>query len=151
MGKDEKSSYPVLVDQPSDMDEQISVTKALPTTINFGDLEDCPPSDCSYGPKILYRLVLADPPSARDFLTYEESGQRREGDPCLRRALSTHATAAEADRIRKNVNYFSRHMIAEGDVPATAGPMKRTGASSGHWSWWPLVGIVRQSYFVVIT
>lgn len=112
--------------------------------------EGCPPTGAVAGPKELFRLVKNDPPLFDDFLTSEETGKHQDKDACIRCSISTFNNQKNAERLRKDIPYFRRHMVAAGVVPVEAGLMKRTLSTVGHWSWWPTAGYLRHSPFKVV-
>jgi len=111
---------------------------------------NCPPAVTEVGPKTLYRLVRSNPITADDFRTTYEEGKHHEGDACLRCAISTHSTREGAAHLRASVTYFRDHLISMGSVPESAGRLKQTGRAP-HYSWWPVRGIARHSYFRIVT
>lgn len=89
---------------------------------------------------IFYRIVLTDPPSVRDFLSYEAQGLTpRTTDPESLRlwgGISVYATEAQARR--QALAYpFLGHYLARLDVP-DVGPIRfeRTTRSRGHYTLW---------------
>lgn len=112
--------------------------------------DNCPPLGASSGPKELYRLVENNPPQSADFLTPSELNKHPNADGCLRCSLSTYSSRRHADRLRSDVPFFRAHLVSAGTVDVSGGMMKRTGTSSGHWSWWPADGYVRHITFKVV-
>jgi len=89
---------------------------------------------------ILYRLVLRDPPTVEDFLSYEARGRPpTTTDPELIRlwsGVSAYATEARARR-QSSAYPFLGSNIARLDI-GESGPIRfeRTTRSRGHYTLW---------------
>ncbi len=102
--------------------------------------------------RTFFRIVLTDPPTLRDFLSYEELGIRVGGDDPeaarLRQGISVNATEAQARRRARGMPRLGRY-IAELTIPADS-PIRfeRTTKSAGHYTLWgdpaTLMGCVRR-------
>lgn len=113
----------------------------------------CPPSDAVFGPKLVFRLCAGGLPEAGDFLSHYEKGLLPDADPCQRCGLSVYVTQEGAEITKRTIPYFRRHKIVSGSVPANAGKLASTPSRQNrfHWSWWPASGIVRHSFFSVVS
>jgi hypothetical protein len=109
----------------------------------------CPPEGVSEGPKVLFRFVDSDPPGPQSFRTTREEEKYPNEDACIRCSISTLDTLSAAEKVQEKIPYFRKRLISKGVVPLGAGPMMKT-FGPGHWSWWPVSGIHRHKYFVVV-
>lgn len=110
----------------------------------------CPPPDAAPAQGTVYRIVREVPLTARDFRTAQELGRARSASACLRCGLSVLRTLADA---RHQCALFP----ALGDRMATAElrpPHGRTKLTRGkvptHTTWWPALGVDRDSLFRVV-
>jgi len=135
---------------PSNRSLDLSTTLSE-LTLKYSDCPDnCPPSTAHKGPKELFRVVANKPLTHDDFLTCHELNKHHDADACLRCSLSTYSSQAHAERLKKDIPFFKRHMIASGIVPVHGGVMKKTTSRAGHWSWWPANGYQRHITFAIV-
>lgn len=113
----------------------------------------CTPADAIDGPIRLFRLSATKMPAASDCLSAYENGTFKDADPCRRRSLSSYTDRLDAERLRRRVRHFDNHYVCEGLIPAGAGVHLATPGNheKSHWSWWPLKGTLRHSFFNVYT
>jgi hypothetical protein len=86
-----------------------------------------------------YRIVKANPPTQRDFLSYRAQGKTPPDDPELARrweGLSAYESLRLAYRRARNRPQLGR-FVAVLDV-REGGPLRyeRTGEGAGHWTLW---------------
>lgn len=150
MTSDGRSITPHNPPMPAKRVSDLTIAWSELTLEYSGCPDDCPPSSAHKGPKELFRLVVNTPPAQDDFLTCLEQKKNESADPCLRCSISTYSSKEHAERLKKDIPFFKRHMIAGGIVPIHGGVMKRTTSRSGHWSWWPANGYQRHATFAII-
>lgn len=98
----------------------------------------CPPNNAVATEKTVFRLVLNEPPSDSDFLSYKEEDKDGmwPGKECEACGVSVYNSYKRADETkRKYKSKFKLHNIAKGTIKPEAGVVKRTGGG-GHFTWW---------------
>lgn len=111
--------------------------------------DDCPPTGAEppEQEKTVYRAVDNEPPTADDFQSAYQLGNRLNADDCLRRALSVFTKESDLEHKMKAFNIGDK--VAEGTLNEESGRTKDTGNDS-HLSWWPAESVTREATFQVV-
>src|SRR5437762_1463807 len=88
----------------------------------------CPPNDSIDGDGVFYRVTRTDPPTEADFLTHQETGQRKKLDECERCCLSLCQERADAVQTSRLFPKLGNH-IAQGKLDGSCGKVKLTGGN----------------------
>lgn len=95
----------------------------------------CPVSSTDERDGVAYRVVLTDPPSQHDLLTYLELGKAPKVDACKRGSVSLYATAEDAQHLIDTRPYVG-NFVALLTLTKAHGKVSEPSAS-GHIDWWP--------------
>jgi hypothetical protein len=99
----------------------------------------------------VYRIVLSDPPSGTDLMTYKELGiEVYRSDPDaerMRTGLSVFVSLSHARKRAKGMPWKGRCLIAEIELPDSADfVLEQTGSSSpNHYTLWCERAIIRDA------
>jgi hypothetical protein len=120
--------------------------------------EACPPEEAADATGSFYRLVEANPPVARDFMSHIElqnAGiiplKRSFADDCKAAGLSIFAERQDAENVRESVGPLRSKLIAYGDI-TDQGVMRHTPSRhKSHHTWWLPVDTEPHPRFAVVT
>jgi hypothetical protein len=84
---------------------------------------------------MVYRVVLTDPPTQQDLLTYLELGKAPKVDTCKRGSVSLYATPEDAQHLIDTRPYVG-NFVASLALTKAHGKVSKP-SSSGHIDWWP--------------
>ncbi len=113
---------------------------------------NCPPNDATDADVVVYRAVEANPPTASDFLSYQEKGKQiSPRKVCQAHGLSVHGSKEDAIHYRELFSWAPR-LIAKGKLMPVHGKTKPTpsGNFPSHVTWWPYDGVNRCQPFAVV-
>jgi len=115
--------------------------------------EGCPPTDAQPASGEVFRVVKVDPPTADDFLTFQELGKPDSGKPCEAAGVSVFRDAKDARHYCAKFPHLGE-LIAKGSLSSSHGAIKSTprnvgGKPNSHATWWPCTSIIRHSLFSI--
>lgn len=110
--------------------------------------EGCPTENVGHYEGVAYRVVLTNPPTNEDLLTYLELNKLPTANACKRGSISLYQTEEQA-RHRMDVTPSAGNFVASVSLTNAHG---RVGypSQSGHIDWWPYAGMRNPSDLKVI-
>lgn len=112
----------------------------------------CPGQDAAPATGVVWRLVKATRPTAKDFVSLYEAmpGKDWRGKECDACGLSVHRNPADASALRSLPRYRNHH-LASGTLNDSLGVTAPSPSdrSASHETWWVPLGVEVWSNFVV--
>jgi hypothetical protein len=114
--------------------------------MSYRDLlpEGCPPDAAEEigTPRVVFRLVRSDPPTAQDFFSQRQEKPERafpRVSECEACGLSVFAERRDAEVKALKLPHLKNRKLCRVTLPAGAGRIQQTFQPTHH-TWWPLAG-----------
>lgn len=118
--------------------------------------KDCPPAESQEPEGRVYRLVSANPPGKKDFLSYHELDPVKWEGNCRACGLSVFRDISDAKRLLRRVRAMEKmkefEFIASGSLEKSDGKLMYTPPvqQNSHHTWWIPLGWNRHNAFSVV-